>query len=86
MQFSKICLRKNYTYMQNKAIKVVLLDLHDRYVITPTDKTNNNVALNCTRFYALTSFRELGKLTWNQQKHMNTARMLIMTLSVKKAF
>ena len=46
--------------MQNKAVKVVLLDLHDRYVITPTDKTNNNVALNCTRFYALTSFRELG--------------------------
>ena len=60
MQFSKICIRKNYTYMQNKAVKVVLLDLHDRYVITPTDKTNNNVALNCTRFYALTSFRELG--------------------------
>ena len=37
-----------------------LKDTRDKYVITPNDKANGNVALICKRFYALTLFRELG--------------------------
>ena len=44
--------------MQNKSIQKALKHLCDKYVITPIDKANNNMAFICKRFYALTLFRE----------------------------
>ena len=46
--------------MQNKSVKDALKDLHDRYVITPIEMTNGNVALTCQKFNTLTLLRELG--------------------------
>ena len=38
----------------------ILNGIHNQFVVTPTDKTNKNVALFCQRFYALVLIKELG--------------------------
>lgn len=40
--------------MQNKVVKEASKDLHDRYVTTPINKANGNVACNCKKFHAFT--------------------------------
>ena len=46
--------------MQNKSVKEILKDLHDRYIVTPIGKAKGNVPIISKRFYAHTLFRELG--------------------------
>ena len=59
-----------HAHTHTKSVKEVLKDLHDKYVVTPINKANWNVALICKEIYALNLFREF-KITSNQQIHMN---------------
>ena len=46
-----------------KIIKDALKNLHDRYIFTPINKVDCNVAHVCKIFYVLTLFREHKQLT-----------------------
>ena len=46
--------------LSNEEVKSCLSDLQSKYVITPIDKANGNIAFICKRYYALTIVKELG--------------------------
>ena len=47
-------------YLVFNSVQKALKDLCDKYVITPIDKANYNMAFICKRFYALSLSREPG--------------------------
>ena len=46
--------------LSNEEVKSCLSELQSKYVITPIDKANGNIAFICKRYYALTIVKELG--------------------------
>ena len=52
--------KKSLTTLNNIEVKLALNDLHEKYVFTPIDKANNNIAIICKKFYISTLIRELG--------------------------
>ena len=69
---------KNKNFVQQNIFKIyqnnpwnILNGIHNQFVVTPTDKTNKNVALFCQRFYALVLIKELGLDHKNIGKNKN---------------
>ena len=46
--------------LKDEEVKSCLADLHSKFVITPIDKANGNVAFICRRYYVSTIVKELG--------------------------
>ena len=46
--------------LSNEEVKSCLSELQSKYVITPIDKANGNIAFICKRYYALIIVKELG--------------------------
>ena len=57
---SKLKHHKVNVSLSNEEVKSCLSDLQSKYVITPIDKANGNIAFICKRYYALTIVKELG--------------------------
>ena len=57
---TSIFYKKSLTTLNNIEVKLALNDLHEKYVFTPIDKANNNIAIICKKFYISTLIRELG--------------------------
>ena len=46
--------------LDDKEVKTYLDKLHEKFVITPTDKAGNNFSIVCKKFYILSLLKELG--------------------------
>ena len=46
--------------MHSKPVKQYLKELHDNFVLVPTDKASNNIAAICKKFYIEQTLKELG--------------------------
>ena len=70
-----------YIYIYVYIVKDALKDQHVKYVITPIDKANGNVALICI-IYVFTLFKELG-ITNSQHNYDVTPSISVMTFCLK---
>ena len=64
---------KNPDTLSFAIVTTVLDQLHKHFVVVPTDKATNNVALICKRFYASVTTKELG--LGNSNKTSNYKKM-----------
>ena len=55
-----IAIHHNKLSLSEPQVKKALDDLHDKFVITPVDKANGNIAVICKRYYAEVLAKELG--------------------------
>ena len=60
--------------MHSRSIKTYLKELHENFVLVPTEKASNNIAVICKNFYIEKSIKELGidKDTISKQKDDST--------------
>ena len=68
----KKSLRNNGALFQNSAVTQPLTELHNKYVLISVDKATCNIAIICSRFYALTWTKKLGLDRNTRNETINT--------------
>ena len=58
--------RQTKQVLQDTNCSKELLELHNKFVITPIDKASNNIALTCKTYYINTILQELNSETYQQ--------------------
>ena len=51
---------RHKSILHSKPVKTYLEELHKHFVLVPTDKASNNIAIVCKKFYIEQSLKELG--------------------------
>ena len=69
---------RHNSIMHSQSVKTYLKKLHENFVLVPTDKASNNIAVVCKNFYIQKSIEELGinEDTISNQKDDSTQKIL----------